>query len=372
LIKWEEKEVLICLFRYYGTPRKFRCSLISKTDLRVESSENSDKTVNKKHNKRLLSTESSIEPQGSKNCIKKRNHKIDDEDEDVDDDDDELNLFNQTQAQTQHQSFSRNTKNLTISISNTPTDSIVKESTELPKELTLSELYKLGEKDQYPRKAFIFDGKINYLTPVTHFFTTKSRVFNKKPNDAIEFTCKLDNCHLIHCKFGELTNLNHHLYIHKPSREWYNKYKNRNKKDCASKLTDGQLDIIKLFVSTYQSLSMISNEYFRRLINNTVEIPCLYYFRYDFLQMVIEHLHDEITIILNDALIVTLIPDIWEKHLIHRLGLGTIVTSASFERQLLVIGIEIIEGSNAVEVKKVTESIVNKYQFDKNKVKGFS
>ena len=120
-----------------------------------------------------------------------------------------------------------------------------------PKELTLSELYKLGEKDQYPRKAFFFDGKINYLTLVTHFFTTKTRVLNKKPNDAIEFTCKLDNCHLIHCKFCELTNLNHHLYIHKPSREWYNKYKNRNKKDCASKLTDGQFDIIKLFVSTY-------------------------------------------------------------------------------------------------------------------------
>jgi hypothetical protein len=117
---------------------------------------------------------------------------------------------------------------------------------------------------------------------------------------------------------------------------------------------------------------MILNEYFRRLINNTVEIPYLYYFRYDFLQMVIEHLHYEITIILNDALIVTLIPDIWEKHLIHRLGLGTIVTSATFERQLLVIGIEIIEGSNAEEVKKVTKSIVNKYQFDKNKVKGFN
>ena len=124
-------------------------------------------------------------------------------------------------------------------------------------------------------------------------------------------------------------------------------------------------------MSTYQSLSTIAIEYFRRLINNTGEIPCVYYFRYDFLQMVIEHLHNEIKIILNDALNVTLIWDIWEKNFMHHLGLGTIVTSTTFERQLLVIGIEIIEGSNAEEVKKVTESIVNKNQFNKNKVKGY-
>ena len=128
--------MLTSLFIYYGTPRKFKCSLISKTDLRVASNNKSNKTVNNKHNKRLLST--AIEAQGSKSCIKKRNKKIDD---DIDShDDDDLNLFNQTQ--NQHQSLSRNAKILTISISNTPTDLKEKENTELPKELTLSELNK--------------------------------------------------------------------------------------------------------------------------------------------------------------------------------------------------------------------------------------
>lgn len=125
-----------------------------------------------------------------------------------------------------------------------------------------------------------------------------------------------------------------------------------------------------MFVSSYQSLALISNEYFRKLISNTVSIPSLFYFRYDFLQKVIDNLHKEIETILKEALIVTLIPDIWEKNFFHRLGLGAVVTTASFDRQLLIIGVELIEGSTAEAVKKVTESIVNKYNFDKNKVKG--
>jgi hypothetical protein len=35
---------------------------------------------------------------------------------------------------------------------------------------------------------------------------------------------------------------------------------------------------------------------------------------------VIEHLHGKITEILDESLIVALVPDIWENNLIHRLG----------------------------------------------------
>ena len=41
----------------------------------------------------------------------------------------------------------------------------------------------------------------------------------------------------------------------------------------------------------------------------------------------------------------------------------------SFDRQLLVIGIEIIHGSNAEAIKITTESINNKYDFDKKKIR---
>jgi hypothetical protein len=88
------------------------------------------------------------------------------------------------------------------------------------------------------------------------------------------------------------------------------------------------------------------------------------------LKTVVENLHGAIQNILQESLIVTLIPDIWENNFIHRLGLGGIVTSATFERQLLIIGIEMIEGSGAEKVKQVTESIVNNYDFNKAKLKG--
>jgi hypothetical protein len=53
----------------------------------------------------------------------------------------------------------------------------------------------------------------------------------------------------------------------------------------------------------------------------------------------------------------------------YRLGLGVTLVFDSFDRQLLLIGIEIIQGSNAEEIIITTESIVNKYDFDKKKIR---
>ena len=55
--------------------------------------------------------------------------------------------------------------------------------------------------------------------------------------------------------------------------------------------------------------------------------------------------------------------------MIHRLGLGVTLVFDSFDRQLLVIGKEIIQGSNADELKITTESIINMYDFDKKKIR---
>jgi hypothetical protein len=44
----------------------------------------------------------------------------------------------------------------------------------------------------------------------------------------------------------------------------------------------------------------------------------------------------------------------------------------SFDRQLLVIGIDIIQVSNAEAIKITTESIINKYDFDKKKLEVFN
>jgi hypothetical protein len=148
-------------------------------------------------------------------------------------------------------------------------------------------------------------------------FTTEKRVFDEKSSGKIEFTCKLNKKHRLNCVFGELTNLNQHMYIHKEARVWYKKYQDHCTPGNKATLTEGQLDLIKLFVSSYQSLSLISNEYFRKLISDSVKIPSDYYFCNDFLKTVVEKLHGAIQNILQESLIVTLIPDIWKKNFIH-------------------------------------------------------
>jgi hypothetical protein len=88
------------------------------------------------------------------------------------------------------------------------------------------------------------------------------------------------------------------MYINKERRVWYKKYQDRCKPGDKATLTESQLDLVKLFVSSYQSLSLISNEYFRKLISDSVKIPSEYYFRYDFLKTVVENLHGAIKNIL--------------------------------------------------------------------------
>ena len=240
----------------------------------------------------------------------------------------------------------------------------------MPIELSVKQLLNLATKDEFPHKMFLFNKQKFYLTPITHFFTS-TRIFDTKPKTPIEFTCKIGNCKL-RCKFCQLTNLNHHLYIHDDSRNWYKQYQQYRGNKDANVLTEGEMDLIKLFVSSFQSLSLLKNEYFRKLISQSVDIRSEFYFRYDFLHTVIQQLHNEIEKSLDKALIVTLTPDIWEKHFEHRLGLGALLVFDSFERQLLIIGVEIREESNAEAIKATTESIVNEYKFDKNKIKGNS
>ena len=233
-------------------------------------------------------------------------------------------------------------------------------------DLNVEKLTQLASKDEFPHKRFIIEGKEHFYTPVCHFFKSETTFINKPKS--VKFECKIKNC-VLNCSFGALSNLNKHLLKHDESRRWYKKYQDHLGVKPSTGLTDGQLNLIKLVVSSYQSLNLLKNEYFRKLCSNSVHIPTELYFRYDFLKEVIEKLHEEIETLLKKALVVTLIPDIWESNLIHRLGLGVTLIFDSFDRQLLVIGIEIIQGSNAEAIKFATESIVNKYDFDKKKIR---
>ena len=71
-------------------------------------------------------------------------------------------------------------------------------------------------------------------------------------------------------------------------------------------------------------------------------MPSYYYFRHDFLPTVMEKLHDSIEKLLNDAVYVTIIPDIWENNLTHYLGLDSTLVNDFYRKQIVVLGIKSI------------------------------
>jgi hypothetical protein len=106
-----------------------------------------------------LSDNSAKEPIGTKSDPKKRsNIKTDDDDDDI---------FGISQTKNEHLNNRRNIKNLSINTSNSQNLEFISEENnieneknkDIPAELNPSNLYKLADNDQYPRKVFIYDGK---------------------------------------------------------------------------------------------------------------------------------------------------------------------------------------------------------------------
>jgi hypothetical protein len=166
-------------------------------------------------------------------------------------------------------------------------------------------------KDEYLHKLFSLREKNIFIHQVVIFSNQNQFLLIN-----LKFECKIKNC-VLNCSFGALTNLNKHLFKYNESRRWYKKYQDHLGVKPSTGLTDGHVNLVKLLVSSYQSLNLLKNEYFRKLCS--VHIPSEVYFRYDFLKEVIEKLHHKIAVLLKKALVVTLIPDIWESYLIHRL-----------------------------------------------------
>jgi len=86
-------------------------------------------------------------------------------------------------------------------------------------------------------------------------------------------------------------------------------------------ITEDMLDFVKFFISTYQSMSDLENDYLYRLLKPSLKIDGYFYFRNSFLPRVVLLLKDEITKLLKKSVAITLIPDIWEHNREHFLGL---------------------------------------------------
>ena len=192
-------------------------------------------------------------------------------------------------------------------------------------------------------------------------------VYEEEPQSII-FECKFGGCKLSSA-LGEFSNLNKHLSIHKETRNWYDSYRSKDE-DKIGILKDSELKIIRLFISSHQSLTLLRNEVFVSAFKTVLPVPDYKTFRYTLLPNSIIKLKQYIEIKLKGAAYVTIIPDIWEKDKEHFLGLAAILTYNSFERLFVVLGIQNILGNSSEDIKKTTESIINEYQFEYSKIKG--
>ena len=62
---------------------------------------------------------------------------------------------------------------------------------------------------------------------------------------------------------------------------------------------------------------------------------------------------------------------VFNLHITFFIGLGAQLINSCFEKELLILGMaELTEGHSAERIKESIENIVNKYNFDKSKVKG--
>jgi hypothetical protein len=135
--------------------------------------------------------------------------------------------------------------------------------------------------------------------------------------------------------------------------------------DRRVKLTEGKMNLIKFFITSNQSLSVLENEWFRLLVNPNVDISSYHYFRNFFLKEVTDMVSESISEKLNRACNVTLIPDIWKYNGDHYLGLGATAIFNNFDKQILILGMKEVFGNSAEHIKPVIQELVDNFVFDK-------
>ena len=236
----------------------------------------------------------------------------------------------------------------------------------LSEEKSVTQMLELAKTGYFPRRLFNIKGVKKLYTAITHFFHCKDNF--ESLGESTEFKCKINNC-IFHCNLGDLTNLNKHLKTHPETAKWYRSYIYATRKRKTF-LSFAMLNLIKFFISSYQSLALLDNEHFKNLIRPTINVPSYFIFRNSMLPEVMLNLHDVIEEKLNNAAYICLIPDIWEYDFNNYLGLAATICSHSGETQVVVLGIRKIPGSSAEEIKALVEEIINCYIFEYKKVKG--
>ena len=75
---------------------------------------------------------------------------------------------------------------------------------------------------------------------------------------------------------------------------------------------------------------------------------------------------------LENAAYISLIPDIWtSKRMLDFCATAVSKMSETFQREILVVGMGKMPGNHYAEnIKAIMETLINRYEFDKSKIKG--
>lgn len=96
-------------------------------------------------------------------------------------------------------------------------------------------------------------------------------------------------------------------------------------------------------------------------------------FRDKIIPSVVDALKLALDKICDEAFSIALIPDGWSQPslLMDFMGIGAFIIKPNFEKRLIIIGMkDISTGHTAEQTKEAIESVINKYKFDKQKIRG--
>jgi len=202
-------------------------------------------------------------------------------------------------------------------------------------ELTIDKIIKLANKNQFPKKLITIANEEHYYTATLNFFEFVDK-YTKIPEENVEFKCKICN-NTFHAVIGKTRNLNKHLKTHENLDEWHQKYSSSNKRGEEKIIDDKTLTLVKYFISSNAALKELKNKWLRELISVQI-LPGPHSFRTTILPQVYQKLRDEIEKRLKKASTVCLLTDLWcNTQTTDFIGLCGVLTSHSFEREILVI-----------------------------------
>ena len=133
--------------------------------------------------------------------------------------------------------------------------------------------------------------------------------------------------------------------------------------------------IVKAFISTNTSLNHVEDVDYEEMINHDrteeLKIPSAATFRTNIVPEVMRLLTQEIEKKLENAVAITLIVDMWTTRMMTDfIALGASLMYDNFKQEIIIIGMKRMKQAHTAEYIKICiEEMVNKYNFNKSKIK---